>query len=403
MLHKKIDMVNLLSQHKKLEQPILSAIQRVIDSSAFIKGEEVAIFEKKLAEFLQVDYLIACANGTDALQIALMALDLKPGDEVIIPAFTYVATVEVIALLGLQPVMVDVDEETFNISLSGIARAITSRTKAIIPVHLFGQCADMEPLMKLAEAHNLWVIEDNAQSLGADYIFRDYKSRKATLSPASPTFQDFSAFRDLQSRNTAKAGTIGHIGCTSFFPTKNLGCMGDGGAIMTNLPALAEKIRMIANHGQKKKYYHEVVGCNSRLDTLQAAILNVKLPHLDTYLEARKAAGAFYQMALKNFEFATLPASLPATPTTCNQFTLKIKDGLRDRLKEYLTGKGVPTMIYYPLPLYKQQAFSKYVPAGFSLPVTEKLCESVLSLPIHTEMTEEELIYITDTIMDFRK
>ncbi|MCX6222406.1 MAG: DegT/DnrJ/EryC1/StrS family aminotransferase [Bacteroidia bacterium] len=376
ILLKKIDMVDLLSQHKKLEQPILSAIQRVINSSAFIKGEEVAIFEKKLAEFLQADYVIACANGTDALQIALMALELKPGDEVILPAFTYVATAEVIALLGLQPVMVDVDENTFNISLSGIINAITSRTRAIIPVHLFGQCADMEPLMKLAEAHQLFVIEDNAQSLGATCRFLDGTIKKA--------------------------GTIGHIGCTSFFPTKNLGCMGDGGAIMTNLPALAEKIRMIANHGQKKKYYHEVVGCNSRLDTLQAAILNVKLPHLDTYLEARKAVGAFYQKALKNFEYAILPSYLPATPTTCNQFTLKIKDGIRDRLKEYLAEKGIPTMIYYPLPLYKQQAFSKYVPVGFSLQVTEKLCESVLALPIHTEMTEEELSYICETILDFR-
>ncbi len=376
-MQNKIQMVDLLSQHKKLEQPILAAIQRVIDSSAFIKGNEVAIFEKKLAEFLQADYVIACANGTDALQIALMALELKAGDEIIIPAFTYVATAEVIALLGLQPVMVDVDMETFNISISGIAKAITSRTKAIIPVHLFGQCADMEPVMKLAEANNLYVIEDNAQSLGATYTFSDGTIKKA--------------------------GTIGHIGCTSFFPTKNLGCMGDGGAIMTNLPALAEKIRMIANHGQKKKYYHEVVGCNSRLDTLQAAILNVKLPHLNSYLEARKAAGVFYQKALENFDYATLPAYLPATPTTCNQFTLKIKDGLRDQLREYLAGKGIPTMIYYPLPLYKQQAFSKYAPAGFSLPVTEKLCESVLSLPIHTEMTEEELSYISNTILDFKK
>ena len=369
-------MVDLLSQHKKLEQPILAAIQRVIDSSAFIKGEEVAIFEKKLAECLQADYLITCANGTDALQIALMALELKPGDEVIIPAFTYVATAEVIALLGLQPVMVDVDEDTFNISLSGIANAITSRTRAIIPVHLFGQCADMEPLMKLADAHQLFVIEDNAQSLGATCRFLN--------------------------GTVKKAGTIGHIGCTSFFPTKNLGCMGDGGAIMTNLPELAEKIRMIANHGQKKKYYHEVVGCNSRLDTMQAAILNVKLPHLDAYLEARKAVGAFYQKALKNFEYAILPSNSPATPTTCNQFTLKIKDGIRDRLKEYLAGRGVPSMIYYPLPLYKQKAFSKYIPSGFSLPVTEKLCESVLSLPIHTEMTEEELSCICETILDFR-
>lgn len=376
-MQNKIQMVDLLSQHKKLEQPIFESIHRVIDSSAFIKGQEVATFEKNLAEFLQVNYVIGCANGTDALQIALMALELQPGDEVIVPAFTYVATAEVIALLGLVPVMVDVDEDTFNISLSGIARAITARTRAIIPVHLFGQCADMEPLMKLADAHQLFVIEDNAQSLGATCRFLN--------------------------GTVKKAGTIGHIGCTSFFPTKNLGCMGDGGAIMTNLPELAEKIRMIANHGQKKKYYHEVVGCNSRLDTLQAAILNVKLPHLDAYLEARKAVGAFYQKALKNFEYAILPSYLPATPTTCNQFTLKIKDGLRDRLKEYLSGKGIPTMIYYPLPLYKQQAFSKYVPANFSLPITEKLCKSVLSLPIHTEMTEEELNYICDTILDFEK
>jgi dTDP-4-amino-4,6-dideoxygalactose transaminase len=368
-------MVNLLSQHKKLEQPILAAIQRVIDSSSFIKGDEVAIFEKNLSGILSVREVIGCANGTDALQIALMALNLAPGDEVIIPAFTYVATAEVIALLGLQPVMVDVDEKTFNISLPGIAEAITPRTRAIIPVHLFGQCADMEPLMKLAEEHHLYVIEDNAQSLGAYYTFKDGHS--------------------------GMAGTIGHIGCTSFFPTKNLGCMGDGGALMTGDPALAGKLRMIASHGQIKKYYHEVVGCNSRLDTMQAAILNVKLPHLGEYLEARKNAAAFYSDGLRDFEYGTIPESLPSSPPTWNQYTLKIKNGLRDQLKEYLAQNGIPSMIYYPLPLYKQKAFSKFVPDGFSLPVTEKLCRSVLSLPVHTEMTTPELEYIVHILLEF--
>ena len=370
-------MVDLLTQHKKLEQPILAAIQRVIDSSSFIKGEEVAIFEKNISKALGVEHVIGCANGTDALQIALMSLNLLPGDEVIIPAFTYVATAEVIALLGLHPVMVDVDENSFNISLPGITGAITSRTRAIIPVHLFGQCADMEPLMKLAEDHHLIVIEDNAQSMGASYIFADGHSRKA--------------------------GTIGHIGCTSFFPTKNLGCMGDGGAVMTDDSLLAGKIRMIASHGQRKKYYHEVVGCNSRLDTIQAAILNVKLPHLGEYLEARKAAAAFYADSLKDFKYGILPPSFPSSPPTWNQYTLKIKDGLRDALKEYLTQNGIPSTIYYPLPLYRQTAFNKFVPAGFSLPVTEKLCESVLSLPIHTEMTASELEYISETILNFKK
>jgi dTDP-4-amino-4,6-dideoxygalactose transaminase len=417
MSDNKIEMVDLLSQHKKLEKPILAAIKQVIDASAFIKGEEVGRFEKDLVEFLQVSHVIGCANGTDALQIALMALDLKPGDEVIVPAFTYVATAEVIALLGLIPVMVDVEEDTFNISLPGIARAITPRTKAIIPVHLFGQCSDMEPLMKLAEAHNLWVIEDNAQSLGADYIFldlalRDLQSRnkidlrdlqsRTTSKLASPSGLQIPKSTDSGSGKSVKAGTIGHIGCTSFFPTKNLGCMGDGGAVMTNIPAIAEKIRMIANHGQRKKYYHEVVGCNSRLDTLQAAILNVKLPHLTDYLDARKSAGAFYQKALKDFAYGTLPTALPSAPPTYNQFTLKIKDGLRDQLKEYLAQKGIPTMIYYPLPLYRQDAFSKYVPEEFSLPVTEKLCKSVLSLPIHTEMTNEILTHIADAVNSFR-
>ncbi len=363
-------MVDLLSQHKKLEPELIAVLQQVIDNSAFIKGKEVGIFEQNLANFLQVSQVISCANGTDALQIALMALGLQPGDEVIIPAFTYVATAEVIALLGLTPVMVDVEEETFNISLPGIAAAITDKTKAIIPVHLFGQCSDMEPIMALAQKHGLFVIEDNAQSLGAEYKMK-------------------------------KAGTIAHIGCTSFFPTKNLGCMGDGGALMTNDPALAEKIRMIANHGQQKKYYHQVVGCNSRLDTLQAAILNVKLPHLNQYLDARKHAGVYYQNALKDFEYGTLPTNQPASPPTYNQFTIKIKNGLRDQLKDFLASKGIPTMIYYPLPLYKQEAFKKYVAEGFSLSFTERLCQSVLYLPIHTEMTEEQLKFISDILLKF--
>ena len=375
--HGKIQMVDLNSQHKKLEDGIMGAIRHVIERSDFIKGKDVAEFEQNLAAYLHVDHVIGCANGTDALQIALMALDLQPGDEVIVPAFTYVATAEVIALLGLVPVMVDVEEETFNISLQGIRNAITSRTRVIIPVHLFGQCSDMEPIMELANEHKLWIIEDNAQSLGASYIFRN--------------------------GSVKNAGTIGHIGCTSFFPTKNLGCMGDGGALTTNDPGLAEKIRMIANHGQQVKYYHKLVGCNSRLDTIQAAILNVKLPHLDGYIESRQKVADFYQEKLKDFACGVLPTNLRQTPPAYNQFTLKIKNGLRDQFRNYLSGMGIPTMIYYPLPLYKQEAFSKFAPAGFSLPVTEKLCGSVISLPIHTEMNGEELAYIAGTILNFKE
>jgi len=370
-------MVDLNSQHKKLEDGIMGAIRHVIERSDFIKGKDVAEFEQNLAAYLHVDHVIGCANGTDALQIALMALDLQPGDEVIVPAFTYVATAEVIALLGLVPVMVDVEEETFNISLQGIRNAITSRTRVIIPVHLFGQCSDMEPIMELANEHKLWIIEDNAQSLGASYIFRN--------------------------GSVKNAGTIGHIGCTSFFPTKNLGCMGDGGALTTNDPGLAEKIRMIANHGQQVKYYHKLVGCNSRLDTIQAAILNVKLPHLDGYIESRQKVADFYQEKLKDFACGVLPTNLRQTPPAYNQFTLKIKNGLRDQFRNYLSGMGIPTMIYYPLPLYKQEAFSKFAPDGFSLPVTEKLCGSVISLPIHTEMNGEELAYIAGTILNFKE
>ena len=369
-------MVDLRSQHKKLEEEILDAISQVIERSDFIKGKDVADFERNLEAYLRVDHVIGCANGTDALQIALMALDLQPGDEVIVPAFTYVATAEVIALLGLVPVMVDVDASTFNISLPGIRNAITARTRVIIPVHLFGQCSDMEPIMELARDQKIWIIEDNAQSLGANYIFRD--------------------------GSVKKAGTIGHIGCTSFFPSKNLGCMGDGGALTTNDAELAEKIRMIANHGQKTKYFHKLVGCNSRLDTIQAAILNVKLRHLDEYIMSRQKVADFFQEKLKDFAYGILPANLLQTPPSCNQFTLKIKNGLRDQFRNYLTSQRIPTMIYYPHPLYKQEAFSKFVPAGFTLPVTEHLCSSVVSLPIHTEMNREELAYITETVLNFK-
>jgi UDP-2-acetamido-2-deoxy-ribo-hexuluronate aminotransferase len=373
----KIEMVNLRLQHKKLESQIMQSIGKVIESSSFIKGREVAVFEQNLASLLGVDHVISCANGTDALQIALMALDLKPGDEVIVPAFTYVATAEVIALLGGIPVMVDVEEDTFNISLAAIEKSITSRTRVIIPVHLFGQSSDMEPLMNLAEKYNLWVVEDNAQSLGASCTFN--------------------------SGETRKAGTIGHIGCTSFFPTKNLGCMGDGGALITNNAALAEKIRMIANHGQQKKYYHKIVGCNSRLDTIQAAILNVKLPHLGEYLDARRHAAEYYLGALGSFSTVILPVSLPSTPNTFNQFTLKIRNGQRDTLRNFLTQRGIPSMIYYPLPLYRQEAFLRFSAKEFVLPVTEKLCSSVLSLPIHTEMNEKELEYIAENLLRFKE
>ncbi len=355
----------------------MQSIGKVIESSSFIKGREVAVFEQNLASLLGVDHVISCANGTDALQIALMALDLKPGDEVIVPAFTYVATAEVIALLGGIPVMVDVEEDTFNISLAAIEKSITSRTRVIIPVHLFGQSSDMEPLMNLAEKYNLWVVEDNAQSLGASCTFN--------------------------SGETRKAGTIGHIGCTSFFPTKNLGCMGDGGALITNNAALAEKIRMIANHGQQKKYYHKIVGCNSRLDTIQAAILNVKLPHLGEYLDARRHAAEYYLGALGSFSTVILPVSLPSTPNTFNQFTLKIRNGQRDTLRNFLTQRGIPSMIYYPLPLYRQEAFLRFSAKEFVLPVTEKLCSSVLSLPIHTEMNEKELEYIAENLLRFKE
>lgn len=370
-----IQMVDLQGQYAKIQNEIDQAVLQSIRNAAFINGPEVKLFQKKLEEFTGSNFVIPCANGTDALQIALMALDLNFGDEIIVPAFTYVATAEVIALLGLIPVMVDVDARTFNIDPAQIEKAITPKTKAIVPVHLFGQSSDMEPIMELAVKYKLWVIEDNAQSLGSAYRFKNGTIRKT--------------------------GTIGHIGCTSFFPTKNLGCYGDGGAITTDNEDLAIKLRMIANHGQKIKYHHSVIGCNSRLDTLQAAILNVKMNYLSVHLEARKKAANYYTKALKDWPFAQIPEINDNILHTFNQYTLIVKNGYRDELKVFLGERKIPTMIYYPLPLYQQEAFKGYVESGYSLTNTENLCQSVLSIPIHTELNEEIQSNIISNLLEF--
>lgn len=368
-----IQMVDLKSQYIKIKEEVDAEIQRTINTTAFINGAQVKEFQEALEQYLGVKHVIPCANGTDALQIAMMALDLKEGDEVIVPSFTYVATAEVIALLSLTPIMVDVDPDTFNITAEIVEKAITPKTKAIVPVHLFGQSSDIEPIMAVAKKYNLYVIEDNAQAIGADYT--------------------------LSNGQKQKAGTIGHIGCTSFFPSKNLGCYGDGGALMTNDDNLAQKIRMIANHGQKKKYYHSVVGVNSRLDSLQAGILKVKLKNLDTYSDARNKAASYYDAALKNTEGVQTPVRQHNSTHVFHQYTLQVKNGKRDALQAFLQEKGIPTMIYYPIPLYKQEAFSTYYDGQHA--VTEHLSANVLSLPIHTEMDESLLNYITKSIQSF--
>ena len=371
-----IQMVDLISQYLKIKPEIDTALIGCVEATNYINGPEVKQFQQSLAKYLNVKHVITCANGTDALQIALMALGLQQGEEIIVPAFTYVATAEAIALLGLKPVMVDVDQKTFNINPSEIEKAITSKTKAIIPVHLYGQSADMEAVMNIANEYGLYVIEDNAQALGAEYTFSDGKS--------------------------FKTGTIGNMGCHSFFPTKNLGCFGDGGAITTNDDKLAEKCSMIASHGQKKKYYHSVLGCNSRLDTIQAAILNVKLNYLDEYIKARQLAAKYYSEALKGLDWLDIPQERPEAFHTYNQYTLIVKDNQRDNLQQHLQSLQIPTMIYYPLPLYQQEAFKQFVPYGIILPVTECLSRSVLSIPIHTEMTEDILSRITDALKSFK-
>ncbi len=370
-------MCDLVGQYKKIQQEVDEAMSQVINSSAFINGPQVKEFKTNLEKYTGAKHVIPCGNGTDALQIALMALGLQPGDEVIVPAFTYVAAAEVIGLLRLVPVMVDVDEESFNISLANIEKGLSSKAKAIIPVHLFGQSCPMEEIMNFAKTHNLFVIEDNAQAIGAQYAFSD-QSKKQT-------------------------GTIGHIGCTSFFPTKNLGCFGDGGAMMTDDDALAEKLRIMTMHGQTVKYHHELLGCNSRLDTLQAAILNVKLRHLDEYSQARYRAAKFYTEGLKNIDGIVLPQEMVYSTHVYHQYTVKIKDGKRNALKAYLSEKGVPSMIYYPLSLNEQNAFKGITRAAESLVIAKELADSVLSLPMHTELTEVEQEFVISNVKKFFK
>lgn len=371
----KIQMVDLKGQYQKIKPEVDAAIQSVIDSTSFINGQAVKDFAANLEKYLGVKHVIPCGNGTDALQIAMMALKLKPGDEVIVPAFTYVATAEVIGLLGLTPVMVDVNPKTFTVERQNIVKAITANTKAIVPVHLFGQSCDMEPILKLAKEQGLYVIEDNAQAIGAEYTFSD--------------------------GHKAKTGTMGTIGCTSFFPSKNLGCYGDGGALCTNDDALAERIRMVANHGQKKKYYHSVIGCNSRLDTIQAAILDIKLKHLDEYGKARHDAAAYYSKNLKDVKGIEIPFEAENSTHVYHQYTLKVLDGKRDALKKHLEDNGIPSMIYYPLPLQEQEAFQFITRTAESLDNAKKLSDSVLSLPMHTELTGKEQDFIIDKIRKF--
>jgi len=372
---KQLQMVDLKSQYQRIKPQIDSAIQSVIDSCQFVKGAEVKAFEQELAQYLNVKHTIACGNGTDALQVALMALGLKPGDEVITTDFTFIATVEVIALLGLKPVLVDIDRDTFNIDIQGIEKAITPHTKAIVPVHLFGQCANMEAILKLANKHNLYVVEDTAQALGAEYQFSNGTKKKA--------------------------GTIGNIGCTSFFPSKNLGCYGDGGALFTNDDALAEQIRSLTNHGMKVRYHHDMIGVNSRLDSIQAAILRVKLPHLDEYNLSRLAAAEKYNVALSEISDIETPVTALFSNHIFHQYTLKVKKGHRNALKSHLDERGIPNMIYYPIPLHQQKAFEPYITENKTFPISETICGEVLSLPMHTELDDEQIKRITDAVKAF--
>lgn len=370
-------MVDLKGQYTKIRKDIDQAIQEVIDQTAFINGPQVSTFAGNLASYLKAQYVIPCANGTDALQIALMALDLQPGDEVIVPAFTYVATAEVIGLLKLKPVMTEVDPDTFMITPEEIERVITPRCKAVVPVHLFGQCAPMEEILAVAKKHQLYVIEDTAQAIGSIYTFSDGRQ--------------------------AQAGTMGDIGCTSFFPSKNLGCYGDGGAMYTNDPEMAARLKMIANHGQAKKYHHSVIGCNSRLDTLQAAILNVKLQYLDTYSAARQEVAGAYDLAFAGLSWLQTPKRVTSSTHVFHQYTVLLEDVQnRDALKAHLQALGVPSMVYYPVSLHLQVAFQTPEFGEGDFPICEDLCERVLSLPIHTEMGADTLAYIIQSVKSFR-
>ncbi len=372
---KKIAMVDLRGQYEKIRPEVDAAIHRVIDSTQFIGGAEVKAFSEELAKYLDAKNVMTCANGTDALQIAMMALNLQPGDEVITASFTYVATAEVIALLKLTPVLVEINPDTFTIDPKAIEKAITPKTKAIVPVHLYGQCADMEPIMDIAMKHNLFVIEDVAQAIGADYIYKD--GRKA------------------------KAGTIGTVGCTSFFPSKNLGCYGDGGALYTNDDALAARIRTIANHGQSVQYIHDEIGVNSRLDNLQAAVLRIKLRHLDEYAAARNRAAAYYDKAFANNPKIKTPVRAKNSTHVFHQYTLVLNGADRNKLKEYLASKDIPAMIYYPLPLHHQKAYQNPRFRDEDFPYTVPLCKNVISLPMHTELDEDVLKYISDSVLEF--
>lgn len=370
-------MVDLKGQYARIQQEVDEAVLSAIREAQFINGTQVASLANELSEYLDSAQVIPCANGTDALQIAMMALDLEPGDEVIVPSFTYVATAEVIGLLQLTPVMVDVDPNSFNITADTIRPAITSKTKAIVPVHLFGQCADMEPILALAHEKGLFVIEDTAQAIGASYTFSD--------------------------GTVKKAGTMGHIGCTSFFPSKNLGCYGDGGAIYTMDSELAVRLRMIANHGQVKKYVHKYIGVNSRLDTIQAAILSIKLRYLDSYSAARNAAAEKYYSLLSGIDSLILPHRQINSTHVFHQYTLKVLGGRRDALKKHLEKARIPAMIYYPIPLNEQEAYQTIGRAVGDLSITKDLCASVLSIPMHTELADEQIKLITATIISFFK
>lgn len=372
---RQIQMVDTRSQYHHIKTEVDKAVLDVLESSAFINGKPVQDFAQHLSAYLGARHTIPCANGTDALQIAMMALDLQPGDEVITPSFTYIATTEVIALLKLTPVFVEVDPRTFCIDPAAIEAAITPRTKAIVPVHLYGHAAAMDEIMAIAEKHKLYVIEDNAQAIGCDYSFSDGTKRKT--------------------------GTIGHIGCTSFYPSKNLGAYGDGGAIFTNDDELAVRLKMIANHGQRKRYYHEVVGCNSRLDTIQAAILDIKLRHLDEYIVSRRAAADFYDQAFSGHAKITTPFRAAYSHHVFHQYTLLLDGVDRDALSAFLAEQQVPSMIYYPVPAHKQQMFEKFGTASQVMPVTDQLTTKVISLPIHTELDNEQLTYITSKVLDF--
>jgi len=372
---KEIKMVDLNGQYEKIKSEIDDAIHRVLDSAAFIKGPEVKTFENSLASYLGANRVISCANGTDALQIAMMALELKPGDEIITTPFTFVATVEVIKLLGLKAVFVDIEPGSFNMDVSGIEEKITKKTKAIVPVHLFGQCVNMEALSVISRKHGLYLIEDAAQSLGSSFLFSD--------------------------GTTKKSGTIGDIGCTSFFPSKNLGTYGDGGALFTNDPALAHKLQAIVNHGMIQRYHYDFVGVNSRLDTLQAAILNVKLKYLDEYNHARQLAADFYDNALGGLNDITIPPRVGYSQHIFHQYTIRVGSGKRDALKAQLEKASVPAMIYYPLSLHVQKAYADLGYGKGDFPFAEKACQEVLSLPMHTELDADQLHYITECIIDF--